>query len=358
MRAGVRATLAAAATGALLLSGCATDVTSEGDDTSAQEKQELFDEQCAGTSMPDFPDLSPIKGEPGTSTVSTEFGDVELPNDPQRTLGMYTTDVDILIWLGYPLHDTQPIRGDGDYQSFPCFFPFEQLEDVSTFGNYPDYDYESILVAEPDMILNGLGYDKKTVKRLPDAGPTYSVNAFDGVPWVEHFEETATALGREDRFTMWRDYYDQRVAEVKEEIGDLPDDFLVSPIGLWDGKVSASCYSGVECVVFDDLGLDVFEGARAKDNQGLSVSGEQVTQYADIDLAFTITSLGEKGAQEQEEIMDEMKQNELFAELPWVAQDKIATYEMEMTFGSPSGQLAFLEVVADALTDDNLRSGT
>lgn len=42
----------------------------------------------------------------------------------------------------------------------------------------------------------------------------------------------------------------------------------------------------------------------------------------------------------------------LWNDLPFVKNDTIVTYEMEMTYGSPSGQLAFLEVVAGALTRD------
>ena len=58
-------------------------------------------------------------GEPATMTVESAFGSVELPTEPQRALGMYTTDVDILDrpWASQ-LADQQPIRGDG-YTTFP-----------------------------------------------------------------------------------------------------------------------------------------------------------------------------------------------------------------------------------------------
>ena len=217
---------------ALLLAvtvACSTDTGTEA--PTADEREELFSEQCEGAVIPELPTLEPIAtdDEGTTTTVDTDFGEVDLPSAPEAALGMYTTDVDMLVWLRYPLASQQPIRGDSGYQTFPCFFPYQALEKVGTFANYPDYNYEQILVTEPDFILNGLGYDKKVVKRLPDIAPTYSVDAFDGQSWTVHFQETAEALGREEYFEEWKAVYEERLAEVKEEIGDVSDGHGVSP---------------------------------------------------------------------------------------------------------------------------------
>ena len=31
---------------------------------------------------------------------------------------------------------------------------------MTTFENYPEFNFEKILAAQPDLILNGLGYDR------------------------------------------------------------------------------------------------------------------------------------------------------------------------------------------------------
>lgn len=328
------------------LAACATETTAVA--PTAQEQEQLFNDQCEDTVIPDLPALEPEDADDsGTTPVDSEFGPVDLPSAPQSALGMYTTDVDILVWLGIPLADSQPIRGDSGYETFPCFFPFDPLQGVSTFANYPDYDYESILLADPDLILNGLGYDKKVVRRLPDIAPTYSVNAYDGRSWMEHFEETAIALGREDRYQMWKDVYDERLAEVAAAIGD--QDVVVAPVSFWEGEVWTGCYSGVECQVFEDLGLTIDPLSLANDREGVSLSGEQVGRLQGLDVAFSTVGLGDAGRKEFDTVMDEMEGNALFAELPFVTDDRISTYEMEMTYGSPSGQLAFLDVVEQTL---------
>jgi iron complex transport system substrate-binding protein len=302
---------------------------------------------CTTTS----PELAVAPAPAASVTVSSAFGDVTLPAEPQAALGMYTTDVDILIALGYPLAKEQPIRGDSGYTTFPSFFPQEALQGVTPFANYPDYNYEKILAASPDFILNGLGYDEKTHERLKEIAPTYSVNAFDGRGWMEHFKETAEALGRTRQYEAWMAKYQARVAEVKAAIGDKAKDVMVAPVSYWDGKVSSSCYSGVECQAFADLGLKVFPDAKKNNGDGVSLSGENLGQLAEIDIAFTMIGVGESGEKEFATMMDTLGRNKVWTALPFVKDNRIQTYEMEMTYGSPSGQLAFLDVVEKAFAD-------
>ena len=152
------ATAALALAAPALVAGCSSTPTSGAEPSATASSQALFSEQCQGTVIPSLPDLPPVSEGSGTKNVSTQFGDVELPVAPQDALGMYTTDVDILVWLRYPLADSQPIRGDSGYTTFPCFFPYQALAGLKTFANYPDFNYEAILAAKPDFILNGLGY--------------------------------------------------------------------------------------------------------------------------------------------------------------------------------------------------------
>jgi iron complex transport system substrate-binding protein len=304
---------------------------------------------CGGYPAPVFPELTTIPAAEGTATVASPFGEVELPTAPSQALGMYTTDVDILIWLGYPLASSQPIRGMNGYETFPCFFPQKPLQGIATFGNFPDYNYEQMLLAEPDFILNGLGYDAAVNERLPQIAPTFSVDAFDGRSWQDHFKETATALGRADRYQAWLDVYQKRLAEVRELIKPNAD-AVVAPLGYWDNKFNASCYAGVECTVFRDLGLTILEGATTNNGNGIEISPEQVGLLKELDYAFTIVGVGEQGLAEHAALMAEAAKNPLWTELEFVKQGHMIPFEMEMVYGSPSGQLAFLEVVAKVLS--------
>jgi iron complex transport system substrate-binding protein len=335
----------AALTGLVLAAACTTDTAEEPEPV---EREAELGAQCREAVIPELPELEPVAEGTGTQTVATGFGDVDLPVAPQAALGMYTTDVDMLIWLRYPLASSQPIRGDAGYTTFPCFFPQDALADVSTFVNYPEYDFESVLLAEPDFILNGLGYDPDVVERLPEIAPTYSVDAFDGRSWMLHFEQTAAALGRTQYYEEWEALYNERIAEVRDRIED-PASITVAPVGYWEDQFQTGCYSGVECQVFEDLGLTVAPTSLANDRQGEALSGEQIGKMDGIDHAFMIRGLGDEGEAQFQQLLDDAAQNPLWTDLDFVADDGIVGYEMEMTFGSPSGQLAFLDVVEQAL---------
>lgn len=283
-------------------------------------------------------------------TVKAEFGEVELPTDPQAALGMYTTDVDILITLGYPFAKSQPIRGNSDYTTFPSYFPQAELAGVTPFANYPDFNYEKILAAQPDFILNGLGYDKKTDERLKEIGATYTVNAFDGRNWREHVKETADALGRTAQYDAWYAKYQAKVAEVKAAIGDKATNAVVAPVSYWDGKVNSSCYTGLECQTFEDLGLTIFAPAKEKNGDGIELSGENLGKLKPITYAFMTVGAGDSGQKEFQTTKDTLGKNKLWTALPFVADDHIVPDEMEMTYGSPSAAMAFLDVVQKSFT--------
>jgi iron complex transport system substrate-binding protein len=280
-----------------------------------------------------------------TITVEDMTGEVTLPAEPTAALGMYTTDVDILITLGFELADSQPVRDEG-YSTFPSFFPQEALEGISTFTNFPEYNYEAILAAEPDFILNGLGYDEEVVAKLPEIAPTFSFNGFDGRDWREIFHETAVALGREDRYQAWTDTYEARVAEIKAELEARDIHPVIGPVDYWDGQVTASCY-GLPCLVFADLGLEVTPLATV---EGTSLSPEQLSQLSDIDVFFTTTTPNADGT--FDDVFTAVADNPLWQALPAVQNGAIYTGDLEMLYGSPSGHMAYLEFVAASLLGD------
>lgn len=285
--------------------------------------------------------------EAKTRTVRSDFGEVELPANPRAALGMYTTDIDILLTLGIPLAKSQPIRGDG-YTAFPAFFPQEELADIEPFQNYPEYNYEAILKAKPDLILNGLGYDKEVVERLPDIAPTYSIDAFDGTDWRKKFEQIAVALDRTKEYDAWVRHYEERVAEVRRRLDAAGIDPVVAPIEYADGTVSVECY-GVPCLVFEDLGLTITPLA---EGDGTKLSLEQLDRLRDIDVAFHSAFPDENGKLDSGETYADLADNKLWNDLPFVRDAEFHPFDLEMFFGSPSGHEAFLTVVERALLDE------
>ncbi|MFK4762094.1 ABC transporter substrate-binding protein [Microbacterium sp. ZW T5_45] len=299
---------------------------------------------CAGASA------SGSGGSAETVELTTPTGaEIMMPVEPQSALGFYTTDLDLLITLGFDLAGTQPIRDD--FTTFPDFFPQEELEGLDTFGNFPEFNLEAVLEAEPDFILNGLGYEKDLDGQLQKIAPTYTYNAFDGGDWRVVAGQMASDLGREDEWQEWVDQYEARIVDIKARLDAADIHPVVADSGYWDGQVTTSCY-GVPCLVFADLGLEMAplmnateEGLPASDEYA-ELSPEQLGQMDGIDVLFTgVDESGTVWVEDEESL----QQNPLWQNLSFVKDKQYFPYNYEMIYGSPSGQDAFLTVVEKAL---------
>ncbi|MFC9560675.1 ABC transporter substrate-binding protein [Agromyces sp. NPDC056965] len=282
------------------------------------------------------------------TTVTDETGEVSVPVAPKAAIGFYSTDVDMLATLGIPLNGTQPVRGANGYDAFPAYFP-DEVKSVETFGNFPEYNFEALLAARPDFILNGLGYDTDAAAKLQTIAPTYTYNGFDGSDWRDKFKEAATQLGREKQYQAWADTYQAKVDEVKAELAARGIDPVVAPVSYdpAEGMVNTSCY-GTPCLVLADLGLRI--SPLAEGEEGTTLSLEQLDQLAGIDIAFTsvVVNEAEQAAADQG-LADLKAANSAWAALPFIANDQYFGYDLEMIYGSPSGQYALLETIEQAL---------
>ncbi|BCW09090.1 hypothetical protein NtRootA4_01500 [Arthrobacter sp. NtRootA4] len=266
-----------------------------------------------------------------------------MPAEPRKALGMYTTDLDMLITLGIPLASQQPIRDSG-YKGFPYFFDQKALEGITPFTNYPEFNFEAILKAQPDVILNGLGYDKELDGKLSDIAPTYTFNGFDGSDWRTKFKTVAEAFGKTAQYQAWMDKYQAKVEDVKKRLAAAgKDNLVVGPVDYYEDQVSVSCY-GTPCLVIKDLGLKISPLA---DGEGSKLSAEQLEQLKGIDVAIT-TEVPEKDGANPDAFAP-LAGNKLWTSLPFVANKEIHTYDLEMIYGSPSGQYALLEKIEKAL---------
>lgn len=317
------AVLAAAGVAALLLGACSTTSDASTSDGTGSA------DAAASTGA-------------STRTVESEFGEVTLPTDPQAALGMYTTDLDMLITLGVPLAQSQPIRDDG-YSTFPSFFDQEALEGITPFTNFPEFSYESILAAQPDLIVNGLGYDESIGTKLAEIAPTYSFDGFDGSDWRVKFEALAEALGRTAEHDAWTERYQAKVDDIRARLDEAGLDPVVGSVGVDEDQVTVSCY-GTPCLVFDDLGLDI---TPLSDGEGASLSFEEVGQLDGIDAVFTSMAPEDDGS--FADSFEALAGNAVWQQLPFVTEGQIFTSDLEMIYGSPSGQYAFLEEVEKAL---------
>lgn len=284
----------------------------------------------------------------GSATVEIEspFGTVTMPAEPEAALGMYPTDLDVLMTLDYPLAASQPVR-DAE-AGLPAYLTEAGIDEVEVFSNFPEFNFEAIAAAQPDFILNSLGYDESTVDVLPGIAPTYSYNGFEGTPWLPRFEALAVDLGRVEQYEAWAETYDGKVEELREALGDRPNGMVVAPLSYYEGTLTASCGGSYAiCGVLEDLGFTVFEPAAVPSgevgqNPGTDYSLENVDDLADVDAVVT-TFTGPEATS-----LDELQGTAVWDALGFVAEDQVFGYDLEASMGSPNGVLFLLDQISAA----------
>ncbi|SOD64522.1 iron complex transport system substrate-binding protein [Streptomyces zhaozhouensis] len=148
---------------------------------------------------------SGASGEPGDAfpvEVPTKFGDVTVPEEPQRVLALGWGDAETALALGVQpvgASDWLAFGGDGVGPWAEGLYD-ESPEIIGTLE--PEYDRISEL--NPDLILDTKSSgDEERYEQLSRIAPTVGVPDADAdeykISWQEQTRMVATALGREER---------------------------------------------------------------------------------------------------------------------------------------------------------------
>ena len=290
----------------------------------------------AGTTTPD--------DQGGTVMVTDGSGrEVEVPTNPQRVFGMYTTDLDYALALGLPVAPTQAIRTGS--VGLPDFFDYEEVADLDFFVNFPEYNWEAIAAAEPDLILNGLGYEGgPDLDLLDDIAPTYTFDGFGG-DWREDFTAIAEVFGRAHEAESVLGAIDARTDELRPLV-EAHDGPLVMAYGYYEADASGGFYGPqldqLQPVVFHDLGI---ETTAAATEPWSVVAQEQIGLLADCDIILLAVETSDRA----DALLDTVRADPVWSALPAVAEGRVFTVNNELSYSSPSAHLEFLDVLEDAL---------
>lgn len=188
---------AAIATAAALLAGC----SSAG---------------AAGTSTSDAPAAS---GGGDTRTVASAYGDVAVPEDPQRVAAVSYDTPWNLMGLGVTPVATL------DYGPWIDEFSADQqafVKGLPTVGTFGEINVEAVASATPDLIIGTVEeVDEATYAQLSAIAPTVVVGGGDRGAWQTTTEETAKAVGREARWKESKAAFEQTRDRLKTQYADV-----------------------------------------------------------------------------------------------------------------------------------------
>lgn len=165
-----------------------------------------------------------------TVTISHQFGETEVPANPQRVVTAGWTDQDFVLALG-----VVPVGSRGGY--FENYDDFPWVKQATDGKGVPAIDgesinFEGIAAAKPDVIFAiNETIDQKTYDRLSQIAPTVVQSAdypSEETPWNVQLLTTGEALGREDQAQRLVDEVNAKIDEAKAAHPEFAGKKLVS----------------------------------------------------------------------------------------------------------------------------------
>ncbi|SDS44224.1 ABC-type Fe3+-hydroxamate transport system, substrate-binding protein [Paenibacillaceae bacterium GAS479] len=141
-----------------------------------------------------------------TKKMQDEFGEVEIPVNPQRIVGLYVEDYLQALGVTPVVQWYNPMWGKQDYLKL----------DVPTFDN--SGDAEALLNYDPDLIIVDGGADKVKYDVFSKIAPTYRLPEDVLDDPKETLLKIGEVLGMEDKAREFVGVYDQKVADGKAKL--------------------------------------------------------------------------------------------------------------------------------------------
>jgi iron complex transport system substrate-binding protein len=182
-------------------------------------------------------------GTGATRAVTTAFGDVAVPANPERVIALSEAALDTALALDVTPVGTTARRG-GD--AAPAYLGAEAA-DIPIVATVSEPNIEEIVKAQPDLILATAGLDKAVYDKLAKVAPTV-VPAAGLTTWEEQLGTYADALGKKTEFGTTLADLRKRAAALKstQQAGAtavvlrwMPNGAIVMNAGLMPGQALA-----------------------------------------------------------------------------------------------------------------------
>lgn len=226
-------------------------------------------------------DTSPA---PTTRTVSTVYGDVQVPATPQRVAAVsYDTP-----WQLQSL-DVRPVATI-DYARWSNQFTPQQMDfvaDAAKIGTFAEPNFEALAAAAPDLIVGTADeIDQPTYDKLAAIAPTVIASGGSRGDWQTLTERVAEATGRTDAWKADRAAYEKLRDDTRSTYRSVIDanTWVHFSFGDDTGQFSVQLPTGsTGNLVVNEMGMKFGAGASAlPDPDGRGYSSPSLEQLPTV----------------------------------------------------------------------------
>jgi iron complex transport system substrate-binding protein len=224
-----------------------------------------------------------VENADGTRTVTSAWGSVTVPTDPQRVVSVIG-DIDFEAMLALGMRPVGAGTQGGTVES--GFAPHlagltEGIEPLAWVDGVP---FEAVAALEPDLIF---AYDEDSARTLQRIAPTVPRGSWIGTQWKEDFRYVATVLGRSDDAERLLAAHEARAAALKERLAPLGGGWTVaSPQVTFDHtQVLVDPGDAFSSAVLTELGFNLPPMVANAREEGVPLSFERLDEL-DADALF------------------------------------------------------------------------
>ncbi|WP_340017146.1 AraC family transcriptional regulator [Paenibacillus sp. FSL K6-1318] len=186
--------------------------------------------------------------------VKHPWGETVIKGDPQHIISLFPAATDYLLALGI-VPQAASSNEEGSDQ-FPTYLS-DQLQGKENLGWQVDPNYESILAAEPDLII-GQDFMSDAYDSLSKIAPTLLAEKLQDEQGIIRMKTSllhmGDMLGKTEQAKQVIEAYEKKAAEAREKIKHAIGDETVMFLRLSDKEVRYYSKRNYE-VLYDDLGL-------------------------------------------------------------------------------------------------------
>ncbi len=274
----------------------------------------------------------------GTKTVSTVYGDIEVPIAAKRIVA--DDYLGSLIAL-----DAIPVGTPGLHLKNPYYI--EALAGVEDIGDYGNASSEKIIALQPDLIITATNDDAR-FQQMNKIAPTIAIPYGELKNAHEELNYFGELLGLNEKADKWLSDYDKRIAAAKARVDEaIPADatftiFERSDKAVWVygdnfGRGGQPIYQALGRAPKAEVADEIME------KQWKELSMEILPEYAGDYLVVTVGSTSEWNLQK-------FKEDPIWGSLEAVKQDRIYLWPEERSwYYDPIAVLAQTEELANWL---------
>ncbi|MBD2261890.1 iron-siderophore ABC transporter substrate-binding protein [Anabaena sp. FACHB-709] len=262
-------------------------------------------------------------------------GETCVPNIPQRIIAASEPALEAALILDFKPIGTTNYAQQADYLR-------ERFESSDSVGlDSRQLSLEKILTIKPDLILatDDYGEQQELYDRLSQMAPTVIAKWWDGqsIRWKECFQLFAQAFGKTSEAEETVNAYNQRIAELQQQMGDRLPNTVISIIEIYPDRIrlyGKTKTVSLSSTIIEDIGLP----RPPSQEEGMDISLESIGD-ADGDIIFLTARDPE--AQLYQQVLN----HPLWKQLKAVQAGKV--YKVENSYWGGSGYIAANLVLDD-----------